>query len=249
MMPRNGFLNTARAAAASGLVAFLATACATAKPLPPEAKPTLGAPAPEGAIILFDGENLDAWKRFEQRFPERETPPTWTVLEDGSLEVKQKGGHMITKQAFRDYKLHLEFCTVAEPLPNEKNRGNSGVYLHGRYELQIFNSWDLPKSPEDPTGCAAFYGFKDPDVRVYLPPTEWQSYDIDFQAPRFDADGNKTQPAIVTVYHNGVLVHDAVELPGPSRAGYYKDEVSEFGLLLQHHMDKVRYRNIWLLEK
>ncbi|MBM4038993.1 MAG: DUF1080 domain-containing protein [Planctomycetes bacterium] len=189
-----------------------------------EAKPTEGLKPPEGAIVLFDGKDASRWERA-------------SVTPEGYLEAGAT-----TKEKFGDCQLHLEFNIQPDPT-GKKVSGNSGVYIQRRYEIQILNS---AGGPPQKGGCGAIYQFKAPDTNQAKPPGEWQTYDITFRAPRWDDAKKKTANARVSVVHNGVKVHDNVEVPRKTGAG--KAEGPEPGpLYLQHHGNKVFFRNIWLL--
>jgi hypothetical protein len=187
--------------------------------------PTLGAPPPPGATILFDGET----NAFDGRVDDR----GW--LEAGAT----------SRAAFGDFRLHLEFRTPFMPRSRGQARGNSGIYLQERYEIQVLDSFGLEPAPNR---CGAIYEFAAPAIEMSLPPLVWQTYDIDFRAARFDDAGARTAPARVTVRHNGVLIHDDVALPGPTGRGEPETPAPR-PLTLQDHWNPVVYRNIWLLER
>ena len=191
--------------------------------------PTLGQKPPEGAIVLFDGTSLDEWEKG------RMTP-------DGLL---MEGA--VSKRRFRDFFIHIEFCTPFQPYARGQARGNSGFYAQGRYEVQILDSFGLLPQKND---CGAIYGVAAPRVNMCLPPLSWQTYDIEFRAARFDENGKKIENARMTVRHNGVLIHDNVEIPGPTRAALIATESPEPGpVYLQDHGNPVRFRNIWVIER
>ena len=131
----------------------------------------------------------------------------WVCLDDGSILTRS--GDTKTNEDFGSYKLHVEFRVPFMPAARGQGRGNSGVYQHGRYEIQVLDSFGLTENPGE---CAAIYGQKAADINVSLPPGKWQTYDITFTAPQFDAAGNQVKGAIITVLHNGVKVHDAIEV-------------------------------------
>jgi hypothetical protein len=195
---------------------------------------TLGAAPPENAIVLFDGESMDAWERW---------PLKWN-LTGGAMEVV--GSNLVTKEAFGDCHLHLEFRTPFMPKARGQARGNSGVYIMGRYEIQVLDSFG-----EEPAWdyCGGIYKQAVPIVNASLPPLTWQTYDIDFTAPKFDADGKKTAHARITVRHNGTVIHNDAELTAATPGGLSGEEAPQGRILLQDHRDQVQYRNIWLVKK
>lgn len=205
-----------------------------------------GAPVmpPSDAIVLFDGRSLHNWRTATDS-PE-DLPARWRV-QDGYMEVVRGTGSIRTVQAFGDVQLHVEW---AAPLPSRQsgqNRGNSGVFLMGTYEVQVLDSHDNATYPDGQAG--AIYGQYPPLVNASRPPGEWQTYDIFFRAPKFDADGRMTVPARMTVIHNGVLVQDNAELLGPTthqRRAPYEAHPERLPISLQDHGDPVRYRNIWV---
>ncbi|MBN1348560.1 DUF1080 domain-containing protein [candidate division KSB1 bacterium] len=198
--------------------------------------PSLGAVPPAGAVVLFDGKNLDHWL---QRDGE---PAKWKILEDGAMEITEHS--LATKDEFGDHKLHIEFRTpqMAEKLGQA--RGNSGVYVFGRYEVQVLDSYGM--EPADNL-CGGIYSKAAPKVNACAPPGTWQTYDITFYAPQFDESGAKIKNAEITVEHNGILIHDKLVLDGITPGGVANDEVPKGGLMLQDHGDPVQYRNIWAL--
>ena len=200
-------------------------------------------PAPSDAVVLFDGGDLDAWEHPDG------APAAWT-LRDNYVEVDTGHGDIQTKEAFGDMQLHLEWMTNPSVTGRGQGRGNSGVFLMGTYEVQVLDSYDNPTYPDGQ--AAALYGQYPPLVNATRPPGEWQTYDIIFRRPRFDQDGSVATPARVTVYHNGVLVQDRVELTGPTAhhdRPPYEAHAARLPLRLQDHGDgAVRYRNIWVRE-
>jgi hypothetical protein len=218
------------------------------RPLPPVVDPgTASTPdvpgrAPSDAVVLFDGKDLSKWAHKDG------SPAKWKVA-NGYAEVVAKTGYIYTRQAFGDCQLHVEF---AEPLPargEDQGRGNSGVFLMGLYEIQVLDSYQNKTYADGQ--AAAVYGQYPPLVNASRPPGQWQTYDIVFHGPRFDASGKLLQPARVTVFHNGVLVQDNVAPSGPTEHGErppYKPTPEKLPLALQDHGDPVRYRNIWIRE-
>lgn len=190
--------------------------------------PTLGAKPPKGALVLFDGSNTDAWAN-----PHRDEKRN--LLAAGTK----------TKRNFTNFTLHVEFLLPFKPAGRGQDRGNSGIYIHDRYEIQILDSFGLKGEANE---CGALYAQAKPSVNMCLPPLTWQTYDIDFTSTEFDPAGQKTKPAIVTVKHNGVTIHDRYEIKNKTGGG--KPEAPGGGpLQLQGHGNPVFFRNLWLVEK
>jgi len=199
-------------------------------------------PAPADAVILFDGKDLSQWE------DGKGGPAGWKV-ENGYAEVVAKTGSIRTKKGFGDCQLHIEWAAPVEVKGEGQERGNSGVFLMDMYEVQVLDSYNNATYADGQ--AAAIYGQYPPLVNACRKPGEWQAYDIIFHRPRFDAAGKLLQPARMTVLHNGVLVHDSVELTGPTAHKArppYKPHADRLPLSLQDHGNPVRYRNIWLRE-
>lgn len=204
----------------------------------PGPAPAAPAPVPADAVRLFDGTDLDA-------FRSGEGAARWTVR-DGYAEVNGTGD-IETVATFGDCQLHLEWAAPAPAQGDSQGRGNSGVFLLGRYEVQILDSFDNATYADGQ--AAALYGQTPPLVNACRRPGEWQSYDIVFHAPRFAADGSVAAPARVTVFHNGVLVHLEQEFFGATahRAlPAYRQHAATGPIRLQDHGDAVRFRNVWV---
>jgi 3-keto-disaccharide hydrolase len=203
--------------------------------------PTLGAAPPKGAVVLFDGKNLDAWaKKNGKSWLEEDGPARWKLVEGGAVEVVPGSDCIITHQKFGDCKLHVEFRTLGHP-------SNSGVFLQDRYEVNINETYARPEQSPN----AGFDNCTDdakPRIRPCRPPLEWQTYDIDFHAPKFDADGKKTANARATVLFNGVKIYDNQELNRPKGAASRLGEAPTGPLMLQEHGMPLQFRNIWLVE-
>jgi hypothetical protein len=198
--------------------------------------------APSDAIILFGGKDLSKWHS------EGNTPAKWKVA-DGYFEVVPKTGSLTTNQAFGDCQLHVEWATPNPPRGTDQDRGNSGVYLMGLFEVQVLDSYHSDTYADGQAG--AVYGQYPPLVNVCRPPGQWQVYDIVFRGPRFDAGGKLLRKARITVLQNGVLIQDHVELTGPTAHKArppYKPIPEKLPLSLQDHNHPVRYRNIWIRE-
>jgi hypothetical protein len=196
--------------------------------------PAKPAPAPSDAIVLFDGKDLSKW-----------TNQNWLVNpKEGYMEVRR--GENRTKDTFGDMHLHIEFRTPDKVVGNSQGRGNSGVFLMGIYEIQVLDSWENPTYPDGQ--CGAIYGQRPPMVNASRKPGEWQSYDIFFRAPQFK-DGKVEKPAFVTVIHNGILIHNNVEILGTTfhqQAPRYVPHASKGPIALQDHGNPMRFRNIWV---
>jgi rubredoxin len=196
-------------------------------------------PPPPGAYVLFDGKSLTGWVRRKDN-----EKPIWKLLPGGVVQV-DGGGDLITERKFAGkFKLHVEFRVPYMPKAKGQARGNSGVYLQGRYEVQVLDSYGLDSQNND---CGAIYEVAKPKVNACKAPTVWQSYDIEFTAPVCE-NGKKKEPAHVTAYHNGVLIHDDAKIPVDlTRAGLGGDPCTPGPILLQDHGNPVQFRNIWLL--
>jgi hypothetical protein len=201
-----------------------------------------GVPPPEGAVVLFDGKSLEGWVGRNDGKPAR-----WKVVEGGVLQVEKGAGDIVTAEKFDGhFKLHVEFRVPHEPGAKGQGAGNSGVYVQGRYEVQVLNSYGLPAANNE---CGAIYEVAAPRVNACKLPTVWQSYDIDFTAPKC-ADGKKVEPARMSVWHNGVQVHDNVAIPvNFTRAGMDTDPCTPGPILLQDHDHPVQFRNVWLQKR
>ena len=192
---------------------------------------TLGLKPPQEAVVLFDGsqESLKNWQNGAK------------ITEDGLLTQG-----VTSKQKFGDHTIHVEFRLPFQPEDRGQSRGNSGLYLQGRYEVQMLDSFGLEGKDNE---CGGIYKVGRPRVHMCYPPLAWQTYDVEFTAAKFDAQGNKTAPARMTVYHNGVKIHDNIEIPGPTAAAPVMDEKGPGPVFLQDHGNPVRYRNIWVVER
>jgi hypothetical protein len=201
--------------------------------------PTLGAKPPKGAVVLFNGKNFKEWKHTRKK--PGEDSVQWKRVK-GAMEVKPGSGSIITRKKFADVKLHLEFRTPFMPEERGQGRGNSGVYLQGRYEVQVLDSYGLEGRDNE---CGGIYKVAQPLVNMCAPPTQWQTYDITYRVPRFDSTGKKKQDALMTVIHNGVKIHNNVKVSKATTAAPGGDVG---GIYLQDHGNRVQYRNIWLVE-
>ena len=215
------------------------------RPIPPVVDPGPAgppAPAPSDAVVLFDGKDLAPWEDMKGN------PAGWKVA-DRFMEVVAKTGSIRTKKGFGDCQLHIEWATPAVVAGEDQGRGNSGVFLMDSYEVQILDSYNNRTYADGQ--AASIYGQFPPLVNACRPPGEWQSYDIVFHAPRFGPDGSLLKPARMTIFHNGILVHDNAELTGPTAHKArppYKAHPDKLPISLQDHGNPTRYRNIWLRE-
>lgn len=212
------------------------------EPVPPVVTPGTGTAPPSDAIILFDGITLDNWVDRDGN------PAPWT-LENGAMTVVPGTGDIRTKQGFGDVQLHVEWRTPDVIKGEGQGRGNSGVFLMGRYEVQVLDSYENATYPNGQ--AASVYKQHIPLVNACRAPGEWQTYDIIFMAPRFNEDGRIAIPARVTVIHNGVLVQNNVEIWGTTQfigLPQYSAHSMQEPIRLQDHGDLVSFRNIWVRE-
>lgn len=191
--------------------------------------PTLGLRPPAGAVLLFGDANQG-----KENWVGGHLSPLGYLI--GDAESRQK---------FGDATVHLEFMLSYMPTARGQGRSNSGVYIHDCYELQVLDSFGLTGENNE---CGGFYSIKAPDVNMCLPPLVWQTYDIEYTGPRYDASGNKTACARITVKHNGVTIHEQVELP-KATPGRKPEGPGPRALFLQGHGNRVQYRNVWVHEK
>jgi hypothetical protein len=214
------------------------------KKIPFQPSPTLGEKAPAGAAVLFDGTDLHAW---EPRLAPAD-PIQGLITGSGVLEVvsqrdgKKNKQDLKTKELFGDYRLHLEFKLAYKPEATGQGRSNSGIFHLGLYETQILDSFGLYGRNNE---CGGIYKIREPDRNAGYPAGLWQTYDIEVKAPRFDAKGNKTADARMSVRLNGILVHDDVIVPKPTAGG---KETDRGPIVLQDHGNPVQFRNIWVVK-
>jgi 3-keto-disaccharide hydrolase len=192
---------------------------------------------PKYATVLFDGKDLSAWVSRNGK------AAGWKIEKDYA-EVVAGSGDIYTKQTFTDFQLHVEFCLPLMADARGQARANSGVYLQGRYEIQVLDSYGLESKNND---CGAFYLIAAPLKNACKKPEKWQSYDIAFRTARFDGAGKVKEFARATVFHNGVMIHNNLELPTATKGGLDEDTSKPGPILLQDHRDKVRYRNVWMI--
>jgi hypothetical protein len=191
---------------------------------------------PGNAILLFSGQFISDWLRRDGR------PPAWK-MEGGFLEVTPGMGDIVTRQRFNDFFLHLEFRCPESSDPRRHDRANSGVFLQGRYEIQILDSWGV----QDPGAedCGAIYGQAPPLVNASKPAMAWQKFEVIFRAPRPAAEGN-IEPARATVMHNGLVVHNNLSLR-PTPGAFDQDLLAPGPLILQEHGWPVGFRRGWIV--
>jgi hypothetical protein len=191
--------------------------------------------------VLFDGKDLSKWKN------NKGAAAAWKV-ENGYMEVAAKAGDITTKDEFGDFQLHLEFATPAKVEGNSQGRGNSGIFLHGIYEMQVLDCYENPTYPDGQAG--AMYGQYPPLVNPIKKPGEWQTYDIIFEGPQWDKDGKLIKKACVTSILNGVVVQHKKEYMGPTKhketTSYDGVKTSRGPISLQDHGNPMRFRNIWI---
>ncbi len=214
---------------------------------------TLGLTPPDGAVVLFDGSNFEAWKPFSflKINPNQDQKEIqWKLVGGDAMQVsldfrgKRRKQFLCTRRAFGDYRLHLEF-----QLPKDGGKGNSGIFFGPLYELQILDSGN--KETAGLGDCGAIYQIRVPDVNAALQPGDWQTVDLEYQAARFDQAGHRmeSKSARVTIRLNGVLIHDDVKLSlrRNKYAAYPEEPLSH--IVLQEHGSEVKFRNIWVVPK
>jgi 3-keto-disaccharide hydrolase len=206
---------------------------------------TPGAP-PSDAVVLFNGKDLSKWVQHGTGADQTKLlDPTWKVG-DGWFEVGAHTGGLYTREKFGDCQLHIEWSSPTDVRGTSQGRGNSGVLLMSRYEIQVLDMYDNPTYADG--GAGAIYGQWPPLVTVPRKPGEWNTYDIVFEAPRFEGE-RLVKPAFATVFYNGVVVHNRKQLMGPMvyrQVAHYTPHDPEEPLMLQDHNNPVRYRNIWI---
>jgi len=210
------------------------------RPRPPVVNP---GPPPSDAIVLFDGKDLAQWRS------DADSSAAKWIVRDGYVEVKPGTGTMASARGFGDVQLHIEWATPGVAKGEGQERGNSGVFLMGIYELQVLDSYQNDTYPDGQAG--AIYGQNPPLVNPTKGPGQWQAYDVIFHRPRFKADGSLERPARMTVLLNGVLIQDNFELVGPTanrQQPPYRMHPDKLPLKLQDHGNPMRFRNIWIRE-
>jgi len=203
--------------------------------------PTMGAKPPAGAMVLLGADTKDLNKEWKSS---KGKEFSWFLRPGGVMQCRARTGGAVTKKTFGIAKIHLEFRTPFLPKARGQGRGNSGMYVHGRYEVQILDSYALYGRDNE---CGGIYKKGTPIVNMCAPPLQWQTYDATIVAPEIK-DGKVIKPALLTVVHNGVKIQDKVKLPGPTGGAYAKGISDTGGIYLQDHGHPVEFRNIWVKE-
>lgn len=219
------------------------------RPMPPVIEPGVNSTqdvigtAPSDAVVLFNGSNADAWVQRSGNDCE------WLLVDGNAMEVRPRSGDIQSRQEFGTCQLHVEWRAPTEIYADSQGRGNSGVFLLGLYEIQVLDGFNNPTYADGVT--AAIYGQTPPLVNACVPPGHWHSFDVVFESPVY-VDGLLTQPAYMTVFHNGVIVHLRQAMDGPTQhralASYDNVHGPKGPLVLQDHGDRVQFRNIWIRE-
>jgi hypothetical protein len=217
------------------------------RPHPAVVKPGAGpGAAPSDAIVLFDGRDLSKWGHAGRGADAGKIIDTKWPVRDGYFEVQTGTGQLVSRDKFGDIQLHVEWTSPNPPVGTSQGRGNSGVLIMGLYEIQVLDVYNNITYADG--GAGAIYGQWPPLVSVPRPPGEWQTYDIVFEAPKFEGD-KLVKPAFQTVFWNGVVVHNRKEVMGPMvyrQVARYRPHDAEGPIALQDHKNPVRYRNIWV---
>jgi Domain of Unknown Function (DUF1080) len=227
-VPRNGLMSFNDQVISNGKLSLPITGETLSLDQVVRESPALGMKPPSGAMVLFDGKSAEQWEKGQ--------------LVEGNL---LKWG-TTSKAKFGDCTMHVEFRLPFMPRARGQERANSGVYLQGRYEVQVLDSFGLEGKDNE---CGGIYQVSAPKVNMCYPPLSWQTYDIDFTAPRFDGSGKKVNDAVISVRHNGVLIQDKVKIPAPTGGSLTKETAEPGPIYLQDHGDPVVFRNIWVQEK
>ena len=217
--------------------------------------PTVGAKPPQGAVVLFDGTGFEAWE--VQAAKNAPAEIAWERCEDfmrvTPVNAETRAGHsLITKRAFRDFRMHFEFRLALMADKTGQARSNGGLVFGDAnwYEIQVLDSYGLEGLDNE---CGGIYKVGAPAVNMCRPPLLWQTYDLEYRAPRYAADGQRTQPGRISVRHNGVPIHQDAELPDTPQAEQRRkadpDSIPTGRIILHYHRDPVEYRNIWLVEQ
>ncbi|KAA3610507.1 MAG: DUF1080 domain-containing protein [Calditrichaeota bacterium] len=195
--------------------------------------------------IAFEPEKPSPTKWENYNHPKEDLTASWSIV-DGAMQVKPGSNSIMTRQMFTDFDLHIEFRSPFTPNLKGQKRGNSGVYVQGRYEVQVLDSYGLEGKDNE---CGGIYQVAIPNVNMCAPPTQWQTYDIEFSAAKYNDQNDKIANPRMTVRHNGVIIHDGLEIPVATDGGLDKDMSKPGPIFLQDHSDLVQYRNIWIVEK
>lgn len=195
-------------------------------------------PRPKDAVVLFDGKSLDGWTKTVGK-----SKPDWKLLDGGVMQVEGNDNIISERMLEGSFQLHVEFRVPYMPKATGQARGNSGVYVQGRYEVQVLDSYGLESKDND---CGAIYGVAAPLKNACKAPTIWQSYDIEFHSPVCE-NGKKVKPPRITVKQNGILIHDNLEITKDNTTAGLEGDVCKPGpLMLQAHGAPVQFRNIWM---